>query len=257
MSHSPSPEEREQERCPCGCDVPIGAPEYARLHGDNPATPPQDDAPETSERVEPETWTIYVCPDCGRVDGQGFDYEVAEETWCCEACDNFPVQARSVTVVPALALTEERERRQRAEKELEWRKRTYLNAQKDAAGQLDRSYKRRQRAEAEARTERKRREEAEEHDRISTEAFKNELRKGNGWAEANAERARAEAAEARLSTAQDALREIKQATYYDNAVGQLRKIERIVDAALPNPTPSERKGRHPATSPPQDREAGG
>ena len=69
--HSPSPEEREQERaCTCyvehGDDATTAASRCPR-HGvplppqlqRKPATPPQDDAPKTSERVEPET-----CPFC-------------------------------------------------------------------------------------------------------------------------------------------------------------------------------------------------
>ena len=128
-----------------------------------------------------------------------------------------------------------------------------------------------QAAEAEARTERERREEAErrvdelleagaqadERQARNEEAAEAEVAHWKGVAAANDYDAteaeeRAEAAEARLSTAQDALREIAQRAFHFGAGGCRDQARQ----APSNPTPSERKGHHPATPPPQDREAG-
>jgi hypothetical protein len=50
-----------------------------------------------------QRWTIYVCPDCGQVEGQGFSFEPGDpvDAWLCEGCDNYPCGVREVEVLPA------------------------------------------------------------------------------------------------------------------------------------------------------------
>ena len=136
-----------------------------------------------------------------------------------------------------------------------------------------------EKAEAEARTERERREEAE--DWLTRAWFAltgSEDYVGDLVARAQSVVARAETAEARLSTAQTRVEELERRakalaealerldtlvaastscpTGTEDWVGFIEYLGEIARQALSNPTPSERKGHHPAPSPLQDREAG-
>ena len=262
--HSPSPEEREQERVPPENRIyadwatthRIEKHDEGNPHPDCPicATPPQDDAPETSERVEPETWWATFCGDCG------FPLGFGEYRSRCPRCAAGRERHRHREIVPA----KERERRQRAEElaaeRLERAKiaeEAYQRALADKRAIITTA----EAAEAEARTERERREEAErERDRAHHEAMQGH----HAISEcANHHFTRAEVDElveswkARLSTAQDALREIAglnlECACDDADEGHVcdlhdpdgEWLQIRARQALSNPTPSERKGHHP------------
>ena len=78
-------------------------------------TAPEDCAP-VDEPVP--MWTIHVCPDCGEPEGRVFEYEVADDAWLCEACDNYPTQARVEKVVSASELARIRTELEEARRDL-------------------------------------------------------------------------------------------------------------------------------------------
>ena len=197
-----------------------------------PATPPEQQ--ETSERVEREAaWyreqaNAEVNPEQGeRVEPEQvyIDLDPVGEPFVCDEDGGWPF-------VPASALAQERERRQRAEKERAQliRRVRYCDTKAEQVGDPIDSYRiaaspwhkllaltspgphtrtedeiRTEQAEAEARTERERREEAERQLEV---VRRNHGDRVGDWAR---ERQRAEAAEARLASLQERVEELERA----------------------------------------------
>ena len=200
------PEQQETSERVCTCDS-TGGISTCPAHGRYPHRPA---TPETSERVEPETWTIWRCEGCGWLTLGGPDeYDENRHGKCLPSCPGGCMERIEVTRLSALA--QERERRQRAENELA------LPVHDRLAILTTRA----EAAEAEARTERERREEAERDGAtlFEVEAVLDDLHpechdeKTADWLRRalRIREARAETAEARLASLQERVEELERA----------------------------------------------